>query len=251
MQFHRHGFTLTELLVAIVVGSILLLAASSFLGSSTDGYSRIAGSMATEREARALTQEIADELLAAHFHKDMLVERDSSSWVKGRIGFLTRMPVAAQAKSQQIGDLCAVHYYVRDLIIGGRATRCVMRGFRDSKAVFDGLRSDSIPALFAPDPVVDEPIAMRVLSFDVRPQVYDSSGRWADAPLPLVNSPDAVKVRLVVARPSISGRLKTTADWDGVSASIARDLGNPAEADRNRHLQIYESVIPFAPNEVR
>lgn len=252
IAFRRtNGFSLTELLFAMAVGTIILLAASAFLGSSTEGYSRITGNVSGERESRSLFSELSSELSSAVFQEDMAAVRDGSAWAKGRLAFLSLLPGDSQAREKHIGDLCAVHYYVGDLNVGGQVVRCVMRGFRDSKDVFDALHNDTVPGLFTPDPVADEPIVMRVVSFDVRPQVVDGNGRWVDAPVPVTSAPAAVKVRLVVARPSLSGRMRDVADWDGASPIAARDLGNPEEADRNPYLQVHESVIPFAPHASR
>lgn len=246
-----YGFTLVELMFSLAVGAVILLAAAAFLGSSADGYAKVGGSVSTERESRTLLGEISSELSSALFHEDMKIQRAGDTWPTAEFGFLTLRPADAQASNNQIGDLCAVHYYLKDLRIGGRTVRCVMRGFRDSKQTFDALRDEEVDTLFTPDEVADEPIALRVVSFDVNPLVLDEEGKWADAPQPLVEAPVAVRVRLVIVRPSLSGRLATTTDWDGTSAMAAREMGEPTEARSNKHLQVFESIIPFHRNEVR
>lgn len=246
-----YGFTLVELMFSLAVGAVVLLAAAAFLGSSADGYAKVGGNVSTERENRMIMSEISSELSSAVFHEDMRLERTGVTWPTAHLGFLTLRPVDAQSANNQIGDLCAVHYYLKDLTIGGRVVRCVMRGFRDSKQTFDALRNDTMGALFAPDDVMDEPIALRVVSFDANPLVMDASGNWVDAPQPLVDAPEAVRIRLVIVRPSLSGRLVAAADWDGTTAMAEREMGNPSEARRNAHLQVFESVLPFHSNEIR
>lgn len=243
--FVTFGFGLVELMFALAVGGVILLAAVAFLGSSADGYARIEGHLSGEREYRILMGEMTSELGSAVFHRGIRFEQAGQLWPSDELAFLTLKPADAQSADQQIGDLCAVHYYVRDVVIGGRAVRCVMRGVRDSKQTFDALRENAVDSLFTPDEVADEPIALRVVSFDVDPLVMDGSGRWVDAPLPLWEAPDAVRIRLVVVRPSVAGRLATAADWDGVSAMASRELGHPDEARRNARLQVFESVLPF------
>lgn len=248
---HANGFTLVELIFSLAVGAMILFAATAFLGSSADGYAKVGGSVSTERESRMLIREISSELSSAVFHEDMRIEQVGATWPTACFGFLTLRPADAQATDNQIGDLCAVHYYLKDLTIGGRKVRCVMRGFRDSKQTFEALRTDAMASLFIPDEVVDEPIALRVVSFDVNPLVADASGKWVVAPQPLVAAPEAVRVRLVIVRPSLAGRLATTVDWDGTSAMAVRELGNPSEVGRNKHLQVFESVLPFRSYEIR
>jgi prepilin-type N-terminal cleavage/methylation domain-containing protein len=246
-----NGFTLVELMFSLAVGAIILLAAAAFLGSSADGYARVGGSVSTERENRMLMGELSSELGSAVFHQDMRIERAGATWPTAHLGFLTLRPADAQSTDNQIGDLCAVHYYLKDLTIGGRSVRCVMRGFRDSKQTFEALRAEALDTLFLPDEVVDEPIALRAVSFDASPLVMDASGKWVDAPLPLAAAPEAVRLRLVIVRPLLAGRLATAADWDGTTALAARALGDPSEVHRNSELQVFESVLPFRSNEVR
>lgn len=245
------GFTLVELMFSLSVGAIILLAAAAFLGSSADGYARVGGSVSTERESRMILAEISSELSSAVFHADMLWEREGGAWPVTHFGFLTLRPADAQSTENQVGDLCAVHYYVKDLMIGGRSVRCVMRGYRDSKQTFDALRTDVMASLFLPDEVADEPIALRVVSFEANPLVMDATGEWVDAPQPLTAAPEAVRLRMVIVRPSLAGRLSSAADWAGESAMASRDLGDPSGAGRNKHLQVFESVLPFSGHEAR
>jgi prepilin-type N-terminal cleavage/methylation domain-containing protein len=240
------GFTLTELLFAMAVGSIVVLAASAFMGHSSEGYRRVTGTIATEREARALWGELSTELSSAVFHEDMVAANNLSAWPGGRLAYLTLRPGDSQEPAQQIGDLCAVHYYVGDRDVGGRAMRCVMRGSRDSKEVFDALHHDDVHGLFVPDPVVDEPIAMGVLAFEVLPQRKNAMGHWEDAPVPMSDAPAAVKVRLVVVRSPLAGRMRSSEDWDASTPGLAHALGDPEDAGSNPHLQIFESIFPFS-----
>jgi prepilin-type N-terminal cleavage/methylation domain-containing protein len=135
------GFTLVELLSSMVIGSIILLAAASLLGSSGDGYERVGGGVATEREARALVTQLTSDLATARFHKDGVIEASTKSWPDDRLGFLSLQPVQAQSDNGRIGDLCAVHYYIDDITIGGKTVRCLMRGFRESVETFKALES--------------------------------------------------------------------------------------------------------------
>lgn len=246
-----YGFTLVELMFSLGVGAIILLAAASFLGSSADGYARVRGSVSSERENRVLMSEMSTELSSAVFHKDMRLEQAGAAWPTAHLGFLTLRPADAQSEDNYVGDLCAVHYYLKDLTISGRVVRCVMRGFRDSKQTFDALGDDVADTLFEPDEVADEPIALRVVSFDVKPLLMDVSGKWVEAPQPLVDAPEAIRIRLVTVRPSLAGRLSTTSDWEGTSARAARELGDPAQMRSNKHLEVFESVFPFSRNELR
>jgi len=239
---HRSGgFTLVELMFSMAIGTIVLLLAATMLGSSGDGYERVGGNVAAEREARALISQLSSDLSTAYFHKDGVIDKSSASWATDKIGFLTLQPAAAQTDEGRIGDLCAVNYYIKDLTMGGRTVRCLMRGFRESNDTFKALREEKVDSLFNEQVKIDEPVAFGVVSFTATPRSKDNSGKWIDWVKNDTTGPDAFDVRLVVARRSLSGRLKTPTDWSG-GAGL---LGTPGKADRNQNLEIYETTIRF------
>jgi prepilin-type N-terminal cleavage/methylation domain-containing protein len=242
------GFTLVELMAAMAIGTIILLAAASLLGSSGEGYGRIGGGVATEREARVLISQLGSDLSTAVFHKDGVIDNSSQSWPADRLGFLSLQPAAAQTDDGLIGDLCAVNYYIKDLDIGGKKTRCLMRGFRESKDTFAALENAVVAPLFAAREKIDEPVAFGVVSFAARPKSRDAAGAWIDWVRNDTKGPEAFDVRLVIARRELAGRLKTSADWDGTGAA-GRHLGEAAAADKNRYLEVYVAMIRFGNHE--
>lgn len=241
---HPRGFTLVELLASMAIGAIILVAAASLLGSSGEGYERVGGGVATEREARAIMTQLGEDLSTAVFHGDGVIERSGSSWPVDQLGFLTLQSADAQSDDGRIGDLCAVHYYVKDLTINGRVVRCLMRGFRESADTFKALGSSNVSSLFSIQDSTDEPVAFGVLSFEARPKSRDENGKWTDWKKNKTTGPEAFEVKLVIARRGLAGRLKTTADWDG-GGNAANWLGDPAMADRNAELVTYGTLIRF------
>lgn len=246
IHFRRHlpGFSLVELIFSMAIGSIILLLAASMLGSSGDGYERIGGSVATEREARALITQLSADLSTARFQEDAIFEQSTVSWPLDRLGFLCLQPDQAQSVAGRIGDLCAVHYYIKDLDVGGKQLRCLMRGFRESKDTFQALRDDKVASLFVAQPAIDEPVAFGVVSFEARPKTLDPTGNWIDWVKSDTTGPDGVEMKLVVARRNLIGKLKQASDWDG-SGSSAKAIGSPANAERNKDLEVYAALIRF------
>lgn len=251
------GFTLIELMLSMAIGTIVLLLAATMLGTSGDGYERIGGNVTAEREARALIAQLTSDLGTGYFHKNTVMEKSSLSWPTDRLGFLSLQPPEAQTDGNRIGDLCAVNYSVQDLTINNKKVRCLMRGFRDSSAAFTAVRTDTtgsptIAKLFdpvpdpSPDPLLapDEPVAFDVVSFTARPRSRNSAGKWIDWVKNDTIGPDALDVSLVIARRELAGKLKTTAEWNGGNSQ----LGPPANADRNKYLEIYKTTIRFGNN---
>lgn len=243
------GFTLIELLASMAIGTLVLLMAVGVLGRTGDGYDRIGGAVSAEREARAVLSQISADLSTARYQNDQVFEINGSGWAKDRLGFLALQPADAQSTSGRIGDVCAIHYYLKDLVTGGRTVRCLMRGFRESSDTFDALKAGNVSTLFA-QRTVDEPIAFGVVSFEARPKSRDSSGKWQDWVKSTGLSPQAVELKLVIARKDVSAKLSSTSDWDG-GGTAAKLLGKPEDAARNRGLETFGSLIRFGNDEVR
>lgn len=262
------GFSLIELMFSMAIGSIILILAATMLGSSGDGYERIGGNVATEREARAAMNQLAADFSTAVFHEDTVIERSGASWPVDRIGFLSLQSASAQSEQGRIGDLCAVHYYIKDLTIGDKTVRCLMRGFRESgtarntdgttvSGVFDALislvsnpGSTAVADLFDPlDPLnIDEPIAFGVISFQARPKSRNSGGQLIDWVPNRVTGPASIDVKLVLARRELGGKLKTAADWSG-NAGNSGLVGDPSKPERNKNLETYSTTLRFGNDD--
>lgn len=230
------GFTLIEVLLAMTIGMMIILLAISLLGRGSDDYERIGGGVGAEREARAVLTQLTSDLQAACFHPDGLFEKSTAAWASDRLGFLSMQSADAQSAAGQIGDLCLVHYYLKDLLINGKTVRCLMRGFHDSKETFAALRDGGLAGLYAPTER-DEPVAFGVLAFSARPKSRSAGGVWQDWVKSATVPPDAAELQLVIVRRELVGRLTTSAAWDGG--------GKGAQAIANRYLETYSTTIRF------
>jgi hypothetical protein len=237
------GFTLVELLASMAVGMIVLLAAASFLRSTGTGYERVGGGVGAEREARALITQLTADLSSTPSSPPLLFEKSDAAWPADRIAFLTLQAPDAQSTDGRIGDLCTVHYYVKDLQIGNKTVRCLMRGFRESTETFDAVRAGNLDSLFTPLDR-DEPVAFDVVSFEASPKIRDTGGQISDWPTTPAAAPDFLDVRLIIARRDLAGKLTTASDWDG-GGKAAKLLGTPQEAAENRSLEVYGGLIRF------
>ena len=244
----RYGFSLIELMVSMAIGSVIVLAAAAMLGNSGTGYERISGGLAAEREARTLIIRLIADLATARFHKDGIIEQSTATWPAARLGCLCLHPTQAQSEAGSIGDLCAVNYYIKDLTIGGKTVRCLMRGCRESKETFTALEADMVGSLFIPHNPGDEPVAFGVVAFDVSPKSRDKSGHLSDWTKNDLTGPDALQVSLVLARRDLAAKLRRPSDWDGVGAA-GRLLGRPVEAFRNANLEVFTTLIAFGSHD--
>jgi prepilin-type N-terminal cleavage/methylation domain-containing protein len=237
------GFTLVEMMVSMAVGTIIILLAVSLLRTTSDGYDRNTGNMAAEREARAALTQAGEDLSKRIAGHELLAEGREGGWPQDRLGFLCLQPEDAQSRDERVGDLCAVVYYVRNLEIGRDTVRCLVRGFRGSGEVFPALEAGTVAALYEPQPQ-DEPIAFGVLAFEVEGLRREGrewarwQGSWRAQPVdPVAEPPAALRLRLVVARRELLGKLRDSGDWVGHPL-----LGPPDEAERSKYLEVYEVI---------
>lgn len=230
------AFTLVEVMLAMTIGMVVILLAISLLGRSQDDYERISGGVGAEREARAVLNQLTADLQAARFHQDTRFETSTADWPSDRLGFFSLQAPEAQTTAGYLGDLCAIQYYLKDLLIEGRTVRCLMRGFRDSNETFAALRKGEVATLFTPTER-DEPVAFGVLAFSARPKTRTAKGIWEDWVKSPTIPPDALELHLTIARRELVARLTTTAAWDGG--------GKGARAVTKRNLEVYSSVIRF------
>jgi prepilin-type N-terminal cleavage/methylation domain-containing protein len=249
---YRSGFTLVEIMVSMVIGSVVLLTAMAVLRTTGDGYERVGGGVVAEREARALLGQLQTDLGSARFHEDTLLETGSEQWPLDRIGFLTLQPDDAQLEENRLGDLCAVRYYVKDQTVGGKTIRCLMRGFVESNETFTKLREKDVKSLFTEPPSssanVDEAIAFGVVSFEVRPKTREENGKLVDWKPDLKTAPEMLSLRLIVARRELVPKLTDAAAWSG-KGPLASLMGAPADAERNKNFQVYETTVRFGHHE--
>ena len=232
------------------IGSTLLLVAAFSLVSFGDGYERVGGGVATDREGRALMASLASDLSTAYFHKDAMIEQTNERWPKDRLGFLSLQAAHRQSAAGCIADLCAVSYHIEDVMIGDKTVRCLMRACRESQETFQALEGDGMAALFEQCAHGGDPMAFGVISFEARPMSRDDSGRWVPwVKNPLVR-PDAIDLRVVMARRELAGKLKLPGDWDGVG-TYSGMLGNSIDASKNALLEVFAARIDFGIHETR
>lgn len=239
----RAGFTLLELMVSMGLGALVLLLAVGALRAVGDGYGRGTDGVAAERESRAVLTQVAEDLSKAVGGREMVFEAAGDGWRRDRLGFFCLQPADAQRDEELVADLCAVIYYLDDLEIGGDTVRCLMRGFRGSRDTFEALRGGDEAGLFEPQPA-DEPVAFGVVSFEADPLLRSEAGGWSAwraAEDPERAGPDAVRLRLVVARRELVAKLRDTGAWDADPL-----LGDPEKVGESDQLEAYEMLQSFS-----
>lgn len=243
MSSGGNGFSLIETLAALAVGSFVLLGTASLLGRSGEIYRHGTAGVSAEREARAALSKISEDLANAVWHPSTFFDGTGSGWPLARIGFLSLQAPDAQSHDGRAADICAIHYYIQDRLIGGRTVRCLMRGFRESAEVFRALETDEVGSLFDPREQ-DDPLAFGIVSFAAEPQQRNPVTRKREKWDPASDQPlAAVELSLVVARHELTGLLSTGSDWNS-----SPHLGDPSNPEQNRRLETFRLIQRFGPD---
>ncbi|MEI7956094.1 MAG: prepilin-type N-terminal cleavage/methylation domain-containing protein [Verrucomicrobiota bacterium] len=239
----RRAFTLIEVLLAMSVGLLVLILALSMLSRTRVESARLDESVAADRDARAVITQLSADLQSALFHPDSLFEQNHAPWPADRLGIFSLQAPDAQARAEHLGDLCAIHYYLKDQLISGKTVRCLMRGFRPSSETFQALRLENAPSLFT-CAKRDDTLAFGIISFEARPQICNPAGQWQAWQPVMTQAPAALAIRLVIARRELTAKLTHTTAWNGDGAA-RRLLGMPSMALSNRHLEVYTAIIRY------
>jgi prepilin-type N-terminal cleavage/methylation domain-containing protein len=249
INLKHQGFSLLELLVSTGIISIILILAASMLSRSSDSYSQVYANISSDREVRFAITQLTSDLSSASFHRDSIFEQSTEGWPKDRIGFLSLKSFDSQTAETFIGDGCAVNYYIKDLKIGGKVVRCLMRGFRESNDTFTELRSGNVTSLFQERENLDEPMTFGVISFEARPKTKDDQGQWVDWVVNDTISPQAIEIKLVLVRREMMNKLNQSSDWDGTTA-VGATLGSAISSSYHKNLEVYQTTFRFGNYEM-
>jgi prepilin-type N-terminal cleavage/methylation domain-containing protein len=210
------GMTLLELMVAVAVSTILILALANILGTTSGVFAETERSVESLRDGRAALGIIRNDMAGqigpsrglAVYHER--VEGTLST----RWGFFTAQSAKAQEKSRNPGDLCYVLYYTAVTADGSdRVSRKLFRRFISSLDTLPLLQQEPFqpPAV---DPTVDDVVAFNVLDFRCEFRRRAPDGGWVEAKtLEEIQSAGEMTVVLRVVSNAAALNMTSEADW--------------------------------------
>ena len=229
----QHGFSLAELLTAMAVTSLLMIALFSLLGQSSAHYHL------SQRHINSL----ADGRALFHF-----LENDLASQVAGTTFFLqadangqTQMAFVRQrdaAQTDATGDLMGCFYYIafrEDEARHGSPT--LFRRILDAHATQQWMQAGNAAVLPSPDPLVDEPLAYHVLRWEIRGLQRDAQGRrqpWDSAP---GSAPSDLEILVEMVDERTAQRFKTEQQW--------KDWANSQDPQKREAVRRQQHRIPL------
>ncbi len=243
----RPGFSVIELLVAMAITSVIMIALFSLVGTTTDSYTRTQRAVNTVSQARAFVRffenELSTRLPSTYFIRD---SADSSGGpeTSDKIAFVRTLSedeqdVLAETTPPDPGDLGTAVYYVGYLDAPGDALvpalfRKQLGPRETQEAVITPGTSASFPTT---DPANDEPIVLNLLGFHARPQFVNSAGALEDWSGTSSAAPSVLELTIRFIDDSSARRFKTKADWDRL-ATAPRDQEKPLIREFTRTLTL-------------
>jgi prepilin-type N-terminal cleavage/methylation domain-containing protein len=211
----RKGFSLAELLTAMAVTSLLMIALFSMVGQSSTNYKISSRKVTTMADSRAL------------FH---FLENDLASHITGTKFFLvpdangqTQMAFVRQRDAQQsdaTGDLVGCYYYLAFTADDRRrGSPKLFRRTLDANATQQWLQAGENATLPTADPQIDEPMAFHVIKWEIRGQQRDAQGRWQPWTGAAGSMPGHLELILEMVDDLTAQRLTTEQQWRDLALS--------------------------------
>jgi prepilin-type N-terminal cleavage/methylation domain-containing protein len=220
---YRPGFSLVELLVAMAITSVIMLALFSLVGQSTDGYTRTQRAVNSISQARAFIQFFGRELSTRLPGTPMIHEKASGSGVveaSEKIAFV-RAVSSDEQQAAKPGDLNLVSYrvaFTQDTT--NTVSPKLFRAARDPALTQTFLETPGSPAFPADDPALDEPIVANVIGFTAKPRHYSGTPPvLTDWTTTSPQNPSVIELTIRFIDDSTAQRFKTRAEWERIATA--------------------------------
>ena len=217
---YPRGFSMVELLIAMAITSVIMLALFSLVGQSTDSYTRTQRAVNTVSQARAFIQFFGRELSTRLPGTPMLHQKGSGGGVEasGKIAFV-RAVSSDEQQAASPGDLNLVSYrlaFTRDT--PGAESPKLFRAARNQELTQTFLETPGTHPFPADEPALDEPIVANVIGFTAQPRFESGTGLedWTEtSPGP----PSVIELSIRFLDDSSAQRFRSRADWDRLADS--------------------------------
>lgn len=255
--FHVHskfgGFSLVEVLTAVGIGAVVLSAAGAILAYGQQRAQRTRDALAANVERSEVLRQLTEDAAALVPHPGNDFTMQTHLTADGdhdrEMAFLVQASWPDQPTLERLADLAAVRYRLVDTPIGeGRWTRVLMRQFRSSKQIFDSWRRSASLHTWPSDIRDGEVCTDGVVCFDCALVTLSAHGKWVEVTSQSNGQENrqALRMRLVMASPSLRMQMGSQRDWDRVAAA-ARVAKSGWPRELREQLDLWEWVIPIGP----
>ncbi|NNC87435.1 MAG: prepilin-type N-terminal cleavage/methylation domain-containing protein [Akkermansiaceae bacterium] len=251
------GFTLAELMVAMAVGTILLLVVLGVMSSGSEGYAAATGRIDANVEARAALTTFSDDLATIRPSPvndlSFSIRQGEGVWPSSEAWFFALKPRSAQDAGKASGDLCFVYYYTavtRELEgEAGPYSRKLYRRLISSADVMEMLRNGDDFLAPKPDPerLEDEAVAFNVVQFLAEPWVVNSESGQVEAWTREsgLAGPDFVDLTLRLTDDRTAALLSKEENWEGDWPLARQFFGEGPGSAEGKRMRTFKTRLPL------
>ena len=241
----RNGFSLAELMVAMVVCILITISLFSMVGQSARTHRQVLNGATSTADARALFHFIESDL-RSHLHgstwrNQVIVGSDT------QIAFLRqthRQEQRVDDPNNNSGDIVLVHYYVAYRATNSReATQKLFRHVLTAAETDAWRRLGDAAPFPVGDPAKDEPLLDHVLHFDVKLWERDPQGKWIEWRSTSSNPPSKCELTLQLCDELSAQRLRSETDWKNLSQRAL----NQSIVGADHQVRSFTKSIPLSP----
>ncbi len=205
-----------ELLVAMAITSLIMLALLSLIGQTTSSYTETQRAVNTLSQARAFVQFFDRELTTRLPATPLIYEKGGSGGgpaASDKIAIIRAISPAEQSTVHP-GDLNTSIYYVAVTpdLDNARSPKLFRRTLNPTETQ-NLIESGSSPSFPLVDPTQDEPIINNILSFKALPKKRESTGVITDWTPGSSEPPAAIDLTIRFVDDSSAQRYRTPNEW--------------------------------------
>lgn len=216
------GFTLIELIVAMAITSLIMIALLSLVGQSSASYTQTQRAVNAISQARAFIQFFNREISTRLPGTPLLHKKSTGSDPDSaeRIAFVRTLS-SDELDATKPGDLGTSIYYVDFTADGPNSgSPKLFRKNLDPAETQTLIETGSSAPFPSVDPTTDEVILPNILSFQALPQYRDSADgslkKWVEtSPAP----PSVITLKIRFIDESSAQRFKTQTEWNRIAAN--------------------------------
>jgi prepilin-type N-terminal cleavage/methylation domain-containing protein len=233
----RAGFSLMELIVAMAITSLIMIALIALIGQSSAVY----------RDSRSAVESLSDARSLMHFFESELSSRlprtpllsETSPDGPDKLGYI-RAGSFDELVDTPRGDLSTSVYYVAFTADApGSVSPKLFRHHLGPKETQELLEGPNPPPMPNVNPTADEPLLYNVLRFQAKPEQQTPGGVYIPWTPASSGSPDRIEIIIEITDDANAARLKSEDQWVKLRDS-------PKSQDL-RSIRRFSRIIPLAP----
>jgi prepilin-type N-terminal cleavage/methylation domain-containing protein len=229
------GFSLVELLTAMVISSLLMFALFSLVGRSGTNYRLSQRKITTISDTRAFLQFIQNDLSTRVADTKFFWKANPNG--SHEFAFIRAHDPEAMPDE---GDLSAVLYYVAFTADGKKSgSQKIFRRLLDGAQTQKLIEAGAQAAFPARDPATDDAVVYNVVRFQVKPLQRDAAGNLQNWVETSATAPSLLEVTLDITDDFSAQRLVTEKTW--------LDLAQSTDIKKREAVRRFVQNVPLTP----